>query len=171
MEHRYTSRFRRKVNRHLARQRLRENLGAWVRAWVVNSLCIGGLLSIFAFQIRQVAGDQPLTAYLFLPFGFAAGVMLVYYFVHYHQSLDAMDRHYRESGDGMHEAFFDDDRWGVTDHNGVTVTIPWTLMEITLETDDAWIVDYGSDEMTVDRVGLREAGLEDEFRARVGKVE
>ncbi len=169
MEVQYTSRFRSRVNRQLAKQLFRRNLSGWVRYWATNTFYLGILLSTVVYHARKVPADRPVTSLVYLPLGFAGAVVLIYLYVHHHQSLDSMDRQNREGADAGHDAFLTPERWGVTDSNGVTVTIPWRIMEITFETEDAWVVHFGSDEMTIDRIGLREAGLEDEFRARVGK--
>jgi len=58
-----------------------------------------------------------------------------------------------------------------TDESSVTLSIPLRSMRIILEDPDAWLVTYPGGDMVVFRNPLRAAGLEEEFRRRVGKVE
>jgi hypothetical protein len=55
-----------------------------------------------------------------------------------------------------------------TEHeNGLILHIPWKLMEIKSETEDAWTVQYLETKIVIFRKPMREAGFEDEFLRRV----
>lgn len=63
---------------------------------------------------------------------------------------------------------FDDFAWSFSKRGGSTLTIPWYLMTISYEHEDAWLVRYEETEIWIFRGALRKAGLEAEFLKRLG---
>lgn len=164
MEHRYIVRFDDRANRRFNRALLKSDWWAWLRSLASYTLRIGLLLSIIVYASRTVL-EVSLFRFLAYGFGWAAAISLVYHFVHYHRSLDAMS----ESSNESWECVMTDESWTSIASNGVAISIPWTLMKIDFATDDAWVVKYGEAEIVIDRISLRKAGLEDEFRARASQ--
>lgn len=62
---------------------------------------------------------------------------------------------------------FDDLAWTFTKREGTTLTIPWSLMSIMFEHEDAWLVLYEETELWIFRGPIQKAGLEAEFRQRL----
>lgn len=60
-----------------------------------------------------------------------------------------------------------DEAWISRTLSGVTTIIPWKALKIVGEHKDAWLVDYGDLSYAL-RQPLREAGLEEEFKKRIG---
>ena len=60
------------------------------------------------------------------------------------------------------------EHWTYTNQDGFITSIPWKIMKLTLETPDAWLITASGQEIFVYRQPLREAGLEEEFRKRIG---
>lgn len=165
MEHRYTFRFDDRANRRFARALLKSDWAAWVRSWANYTIWLGLLLSIVVYHGRTDLELSPIR-FVVYPFGWAAAVSFLYLFIHYHRSLDEMSR----MGNDSWECVMTDESWTSISGEGVSLSIPWKLMKIDFESDDAWVVSYGSAEMTVDRHSLQDAGLEDEFRSRIGQA-
>lgn len=62
---------------------------------------------------------------------------------------------------------FDDHAWTFTKRGSTTLTMPWSLMSIMFEHEDAWLVRYEETELWIFRGPIRKAGLEAEFRQRL----
>ena len=62
-----------------------------------------------------------------------------------------------------------EDYWSFRDQDGILVQIPWSTMMLQAEVRDGWAIIYGGKLVTVFRKPLREAGLEEAFRTRIGK--
>jgi hypothetical protein len=60
--------------------------------------------------------------------------------------------------------------WSYRGRNGVLTFIPWSLMRQKMDHPEAWLIDFGAHQTWVFRQPLRDAGLEDEFRNRMGKA-
>jgi hypothetical protein len=63
----------------------------------------------------------------------------------------------------------DDERWTSRSKNGLVISIPWKMMKVNCELPDGWAIGYYNSQMWVYREPLRKAGLEEEFKRRIGK--
>jgi len=84
--------------------------------------------------------------------------------------IQVADRRERDPNAGeVWQCEITDEGWGFTDRQGVSRFIPWKIMKLTFEHDDGWLLSFGAEQIWVFRGPLREAGLEEAFRSRIGK--
>jgi hypothetical protein len=60
-----------------------------------------------------------------------------------------------------------EDHWIIEDDEGVRTQIPWHVMKIEFESEHAWNVSCGAQQLVIYRQPLREANLESEFLSRI----
>ena len=117
---------------------------------------------LFSFHVQQynVAALWQMTALFFI-----TGLMIpVLTYVR------TVDRRERDGAEGMNwTCTMTEEGWSFQQADGLLTFIPWSLMTLTQEQPDAWLVNYGEGLDTwVYRRALRENGLEDEFFRRIG---
>ena len=69
------------------------------------------------------------------------------------------------------QCVIDDRGWSVSDERGYSYFIPWELMRQLIEHPEGWhiLVEHTKVQIWVFRQPLRAAGLEEEFRSRMGR--
>src|SRR5688572_5054643 len=62
-----------------------------------------------------------------------------------------------------------DEGWGFRSEDGIYTFIPWSAMKLECERHRTWYITYGNHGVWVYREPLRKAGLEQGFKARMGR--
>lgn len=119
---------------------------AWaIVSFYANSYSYQGLLAVSLFS---------LSVGLFMPI---------------HTYIQVADKRERDPNSGeVWQCELTEEGWSFCDKLGVRRFIPWTIMKLLFEHSDGWLVQSGSEQIWVFRGPLREAGLEEEFRTRIG---
>lgn len=136
----------------------------WVKfgfvLWFWNGV-LGGLCWAFVSNEVRIYSIQALVTTLLVGLLFAVSSVVDYI-------LKIATRAGMRAQEGtVWDCSFDDLAWSFTKRGGSTLTIPWSLMTISYEHEDAWLVSYEKTEIWIFRGPLRKAGLEAEFLKRL----
>ena len=163
--HEYTVEFDTEAMLRAQRAALWEFKWDWIkfalRLWFWNGVLVGLCWAFISNEV-QIYSIRALLVTLGICLLFAASSIVDYV-------LKAGTRAGWRAQEGtVWDCSFDDLAWTFTKRGGTTLSIPWTLMKVTFEHDDAWLVRFEETEIWIYRAALRKAGLEEEFRQRLG---
>lgn len=152
----------RKSTIEIIKQRKSEWINAWLRWTAYGTFIIWFLMITGTFHDRSKDG--------LVLVGLALTISALLSFVYLWEYVRKGNEAFSQANSGMRwTCTMNAERWSFEDRDGVVTSIPWKLMRITDETPDVWHISYGLAEVPVWRRPLREAGLEEEFRSRIGR--
>jgi len=139
----------------------------FIRVQLITSVHVA-LMGVLGCVVAQTVGNQPLTLSEVLAAGIA--VFVVQALAMYAHQSRAIQRGVARFAEQKLSWFCEisDEGFQSRSNSGVVSLVPWSLMKLQLEDPDAWWIEYEQTGLVIFREPLRVAGLEDEFRRRIG---
>ncbi len=166
--HVYEVAFDADVNRRVGIDTIKRMKPAWIRAWLQWTVVLAVMsgFGLYSGTFLRKSEDVPTIVFLAL----TVGAIVAFGFM-WDTATKAIAQSNKVNTGKRWTCTLTPDHWITTDQDGLSQSIPWKIMKISVETDDAFIVDYGHAKICILRGPLKAANLEQEFRDRIAAAQ